>query len=173
MPDLATYSAVETLRDGREATIRALKPSDRADLEAAASRVSDVSLYRRFFAVKRHFSEKEKTAFIDVDFVDQVALVALVDENGRMAIVGGGRYVVIEPGRAEVAFVIIDQYQGLGLGTALLRHLIAIARNAGLHELVAEVLPENAPMLEVFEHSGLPTGAVRERGVVHVSMRLN
>ena len=50
---------------------------------------------------------------------------------------------VSRPGAAEVAFVVIDDYQGQGIGAALLRHLAAIARSAGLKELVAEVLPEN------------------------------
>ena len=49
-----------------------------------------------------------------------------------------------------------DDYQGHGLGAALMRHLAAIARGAGLKEFIAEVLAENAPMLRVFERSGLP-----------------
>jgi GNAT superfamily N-acetyltransferase len=170
--DAAAYSAVDRLRDGRAVLIRALKPADQVDLDLAVARVSDVSLYRRFFAIRRSFSERERKAFVTVDFVDHVALIALADENGREAIVGGGRYVVVQPGRAEVAFIVIDAYQGQGLGSALLRHLTGLARAAGLREFIAEVLPENQPMLEVFQHSGLPISTSREPGVVHVSLRL-
>ena len=100
--------------------------------------------------------------FLDIDFIDHVALVAVVEEGGRPMIVGGGRYIVIQPGKAEVAFAVVDQYQGQGIGAALMRHLAAIARNAGLHELIAEVLPDNAPMLKVFEKCGFGLSTKRE-----------
>jgi len=57
MLETANYSAFETLRDGRRVEIRALRPDDRADLIAAVDRSSSQSLYRRFFAVKRRFTE--------------------------------------------------------------------------------------------------------------------
>jgi ribosomal protein S18 acetylase RimI-like enzyme len=173
MPEAANYSAVEFLRNGREVEIRALKPDDHACLLAAIERTSTESLYRRFFSVKRYFSETEQTFFLSIDFRTHVALVALVEENGQPAIVGGGRYVVARPGSAAVAFAIIDDYQRLGIGAALLRHLIVLAREAGLKELIAEVLPENRPMLKVFEKSGLAIDSKREGGVVHVALRLN
>jgi len=172
MLEPANYSAFETLRDGRPVEIRALRPDDRADLLAAVGRSSAVSLYRRFFAVRRHFTEPEIGGFLNVDFVDHVALVAVVDERGRPVIAGGARYVVVEPGRAEVAFAVVDQYQGQGFGAALMRHLAAIAQAAGLKELIAEVLPDNVPMLKVFEKSGFPVGMKREPQVVHVTLRL-
>ena len=130
MSEAATYSARETLRDGRRLEIRALRPDDRPDLEAAVGRVSDQSLYRRFFEIKRHFSEQEIAFFLNVDFVNHVALVAVV-EKGVPVIVGGARYVLVQPGQAEVAFAIVDEYQGQGIGAALMRHLAAIARRAG------------------------------------------
>ena len=61
-------------------------------------------------------------------------------------IAGGGRYIVVEPGQAEIAFVVVDAYQGQGIGSVLMRHLAALAREAGLKELIAEVLPENTAM---------------------------
>ena len=60
-----------------------------------------------------------------------------------------------------------------GIGAALMRHLAAIARSAGLHELIAEVLPDNAPMLKVFEKCGFGLRTKRESGVVHVALRLS
>src|SRR5215831_7627766 len=172
MSGLAIYSAFETLRDGRRVEIRALKPDDRAGLVAAVARSSPETLYRRFFAVKRHFTEPEVEFFLHVDFVNHVALVAVVDEGGRPMIVGGARYVIVEPGQAEVAFTVVDQYQGQGLGSALMHHLAVIGRSAGIKELIAEVLPDNIPMLKVFEKSGFPVSVKREPGVVHVSVQL-
>ena len=173
MSDAARHSAIETLRDGRRVEIRALRPDDREGLEEAVGRSSAESLYRRFFAVKRNFSEWEVAFFLNVDFVSHVALVAVVDEGGRPVIMGGGRYIVVQPGQAEVAFAVVDQYQGQGIGAALMRHLVALAREAGLKELIAEVLPENTPMLKVFTKSGLPMTTKREPGVVHVTLPLS
>jgi hypothetical protein len=83
MLEPAHYSAFETLRDGRRVEIRALRPDDRADLIAAVDRSSGQSLYRRFFAVKRSFTESEIDYFLNVDFVNHVALVAIVDVAGQ------------------------------------------------------------------------------------------
>ena len=172
MSETAAYSAIESLRDGRRVEIRALRPDDRDGLVAAVGRTSTQSLYRRFFAVRRSFSEQETDFFLNVDFVNHVALVAVADEGGRLAIVGGGRYIVVAPGQAEAAFAVVDEYQGQGVGAALMRHLAAIAREANLKELIAEVLPDNTPMLKVFEKSGLRVSTKRAAGVVHVTLRL-
>ena len=172
MPELAKYSKIETLRDGRRVEIRALHPEDRDDLLAAVGRIGTDSLYRRFFAVKRQFSETETDFFVKVDFVNHVALVAVVEEDGKPTIVASGRYIGVGPGQAEVAFAVIDEYQGQGLGTTLMRHLVAIARDAGLKELVADVLPDNRQMLKVFQKCGLPMSTRREPGSVHITLQL-
>src|SRR5215470_15368152 len=128
----AKYSAVERLRNGRHVEIRALRPEDRPELAAAVGRSSAESLYRRFFTVKRNFNDREIAFFLNVDFVNHVALVAVVEEEGRPVIVGGGRYIVVRSATAEMAFTVVDQYQGQGIGAALMRHLAVIAVEAGL-----------------------------------------
>jgi RimJ/RimL family protein N-acetyltransferase len=166
------YSATETLRDGRTVEIRALRPEDQAGLLAAVGRTSDQSLYRRFFGFKRAFTDQEIDSYVNVDFVGHVALVALLEEDGRPVIVGGSRYVVGQPGQAEVAFAVDDAHQGQGIGTALMRHLVALARDGGLRELVADVLPGNTAMLKVFETSGLRAATRREQDAIHVVLQL-
>jgi len=172
MAEVAAYFVVETLRDGRSVTIRALKPEDRSAMLSAVGRVSAQSLYRRFFGPKRGFTEKETDFFVNVDFITHVALVAVVDEGGKDTIIGAGRYIVAEPGKAEVAFAIVDEYQGQGIGTALLRHLVMIARASELQQLVAEVLAENAPMLTLFRKCGFTLKKGSGAGVVHATLEL-
>jgi hypothetical protein len=81
MLEAAKYSAVELLRNRRRVEIRALRPDDRADLIAAVGRVSDQSLYRRFFGARRGFTEQEVAFFLKVDFVSHVAPAQPSDET--------------------------------------------------------------------------------------------
>ncbi|QOZ56221.1 GNAT family N-acetyltransferase [Bradyrhizobium sp. CCBAU 53338] len=173
MTDAASYSRREQLRDGTPVEIRALRPDDEVGMLAALDRTSAQSRQRRFFIPKRHFSDKERDFFMEIDFVQHVALVACVDDAGCSSIVGGGRYIVAEPGRAEMAFMVIDAWQGRGIGSTLARHLIVLAREAGLTELVAEVLPENRAMRDVFNRLGFVTAPKRDPDTVHLVLNLN
>ena len=172
MSDAANYIAHEHLRDGSLIAIRALRPEDEAALLAALEQTSPQSLRRRFFVMKRHFSEKERAFFTDIDFRNHVALVALAEHSGRESIVAGGRYIVSEPGRAEMAFVVIDAWQGRGIGSLLTRHLVKLARNAGLRELTAEVLSENAAMLKIFAKFGFKPAPSGDPGTIHLALKL-
>lgn len=167
------YRATETLRDGRPIEIRALRPEDRAGLLAAVSRTSDRSLYRRFFAFKRDFTDREVDFYLNVDFVGHVTLVAVLEENGRPVTVGGCRYIVGPPGRAEVTFAVDAAHQGQGVGTALMRHLVIIARGAGLRELIADVLPGNTAMLKIFRASGLNLKTEPQPDATHVVLQIS
>jgi RimJ/RimL family protein N-acetyltransferase len=166
------YSVTEQLRDGRPVEIHALHPEDKDDMLAAVGRTGTQSLQRRFFVAKRGFSEREIAFFMNIDFVNHVALVAVAEEDGRKVIIGGGRYIVTEPGKAEIAFVVIDDYQGQGLGTLLMRHLAVLARKGGLKELIAEVLPENTAMRKVFGKFGFQTRRGGDPAVVHLVLTL-
>jgi hypothetical protein len=96
MVEAAKYSAVETLRNGRQVEIRALRPDDRADLVAAVGRTSSQSLYRRFFAVRRNFKEGEIAFFVNIDFTTHVALVVVVEEGGRYEGQKSGQTYVVD-----------------------------------------------------------------------------
>ena len=171
-PACQSYRAVEPLRDGRRIEIRALRPDDETQMLAAVSRTSPQSLYRRFFGPKKGFSDSEKTFFLNVDFVDHVALVATIGQNGGTEIVGGARYVATEPAIAEVAFTVIDEFQGKGVGSALMRHLIRLARRASLKQLVADVLPDNTAMINILKKSGLPATITKSKGVIHIQLNV-
>ena len=172
MADAASFSVIERLRDGTQIELRALRPSDRDALLDAAGRTSDQSLYRRFFGIRREFNDAEVASFVVVDFIDQVALVAVLRARDREVIVAGARYIVIRPGTAELAFTVVDEFQGKGIAGTLLRHLAALARAAGLRQFIAEVLPDNTAMLRVLERSGLGLQRRRESGVVHITLQL-
>lgn len=173
MSDIAQYSAREHSRDGSPIEVRALRPDDEAGMLAAVDATGAQSLQRRFFATKRHFSDRERGFFMKVDFKSHVALVAVADAAGQNAIVAGGRYIVFEPGRAEMAFVVIDAWQGRGVGSILMRHLVELARDAGLRQLSAEVLPDNASMLNVFRKFDFRPVSGDDPRLVHCVLNLS
>jgi RimJ/RimL family protein N-acetyltransferase len=168
----ATYSVREQLRDGRPVEIRAQRPHDEAGMLAAVDRTASESLRRRFFVSKRGFSEQEKSFFMNIDFVNHVALVAEINEAGKRAIIAGGRYIMTAAGEAEVAFVVVDAYQGQGIGGFLTRHLVKLARAAGLNQLVADVLPENVAMRKVLRKFGFQTARSVDPQMVHLKLPL-
>jgi len=174
--DIANFAYTEHLRDGRSVTIRAIRPDDKGGLIEALNKVSPQSLYFRLFSGKRKFSDEEMHQMTAVDFVNVVALVAALEKDGVERIVGGGRYIRIGPSRAgqsaEVAFLIDDAHQGLGIGSRIFKHLMTIARESGITHFEAEVLPSNAPMLSLFDRSGFPVDKTPEEGSVHVTIGL-
>lgn len=92
-------------------------------------------------------------------------------------IIGAGRFVATgnadPPDRAEVAFTVEEDYQGLGIASRILRHLAGIARRTGISQFHAEVLPDNAGMLAVFARSGFPVRQKQSEGIVHVTLSLS
>ena len=138
------------LRDGRTAHLRPITPEDADGLVSFYSEVSDQSKYFRFFAPMPQLSEKDLRRFTHVDHHDRVAFVLTVAEH----ILAIASYELIEPGEAEVAFLVQDAHQGRGMGQLLLEHLAQAARERGVHRFVAEVPPENQRMLQVFHEAG-------------------
>ena len=170
--DARHYAVEEILRDGGSIHIRAIRPDDRQRLADHFQRLSPTSIYFRFFGAKRRLTDDELTRFTEVDFEQHVGLVATLREAGEERIIGVGRYIVRDPAsacdRAEVAFAVLDDHQGRGIGTVLLEHLAVIAEAKGIKEFEADVLGENNRMLEVFARSGFVVKRSHAAGVVHV-----
>ncbi len=174
MMNASNYNAVETIRSGQIITIRAIRTEDAPLLRGVFHEVDKRSLYLRFFQNKSRITDEELEYFTEVDFINHVALVAVLVDDSR--IIGGGRYFAYdsptEIRSAEIAFMVHDLYQGLGIATLIMKHLLIIARENGIVQFEADVLPENAKMLSVFTRSGLPVKTSRTQGVVHVTLAL-
>ena len=157
------------LADGGTAHLRPITPADADALQAFHMRQSPESTYLRFFAPMPRLSDRDLARFTTVDHVDRVALVATVGDD----IVAVGRYDRIEPRTAEVAFNVSDAHQGRGLGSVLIEHLGAAARENGVHRFMAEVLPQNRKMLGVFRDAGYEVQHAYEDGVVSLSFDID
>ena len=176
MMDAKNFEAAETLKNGAVVRIRAIRSVDKAGIVEAFGKLEPESVYTRFFQHKQSFSNQELRAATEVDFVNVVALVVTIESGGREIIIGGGRYVVIDPSRtqrsAEIAFVVEEDFQGQGIAGRILKHLARIAREKGVSQFEAEVLPQNKAMLAVFARSGFPMKQLPADGAVHVTLSL-
>jgi GNAT superfamily N-acetyltransferase len=162
----AAFSDLDILlADGSAAHVRDIRPSDADLLREFHARLSTPSIVFRYLGPHPALTDKEVAHFTNVDRTDRVALV--VERGGR--IVAVARYDR-SPGdeEAEVAFVVQDTFQGLGLGTILLGQLAIIARRHGIRRFLADTFSENRRMLGVFRDSGFARQYSRSAGVVRV-----
>jgi acyl-CoA synthetase (NDP forming)/GNAT superfamily N-acetyltransferase len=152
--------------DGGTLHLRPIRPEDDQGLVGLMDRSSDQTRYYRFFGPMKRLSDRDLYRFTHVDHVDRVAFVVLLGDQ----IVGVGRFDRY-PGTddAEVAFLIEDAHQGRGLGSVLLEHLAAAARERGVKNFVAEVLAQNSKMVRVFQDAGYKAQRSYEDGVVHLA----
>jgi acyl-CoA synthetase (NDP forming)/RimJ/RimL family protein N-acetyltransferase len=172
------WEADVVLRDGSTTHVRPIRPDDAAALQRFQMAQSERSTYLRFFAALERIPDRLLTQLVTVDHVRRTALVAVRPGTEHPEdIVGVARYDVIDdrPGRrtAEVAFNIADSLQGQGLGSVLLEHIAAAARERGVHRFIAEVLPQNRAMLGVFREAGYDVEQHLDDGVVTVSVDLD
>ncbi|WP_160666389.1 bifunctional acetate--CoA ligase family protein/GNAT family N-acetyltransferase [Pseudarthrobacter sp. ATCC 49987] len=164
------WEADVVLRDGGTAHLRPIHPSDADAVQAFHVGQSQKSIYMRFFAFKSKLSAKELKRFTEVDYKDRVALVITIGGE----IMGIGRYDRLDdPEEAEVAFNISDAHQGRGIGSILLEHLAAAARENGIRKFSAEVLPENRKMLMVFSDAGYDVKRHFDDGVVSLEFNID
>jgi GNAT superfamily N-acetyltransferase len=173
--DTHGYQAHEVLKDGTAVTVRAIRPEDGPSIVEAFSKLDRESIYRRFFSPKKELSSAELKQLTTVDFARVVALVVTARTPEGEAGIAGGRYAAESgdrPKSAELAFLTADTHRGLGIASLLLRHLVNLARDAGLSQFEADVLAENEPMLKVFRRSGLPMTQRRESGAIHIALSL-
>jgi GNAT superfamily N-acetyltransferase len=161
------------LLDGTPIAYRAIVPDNAAALQRFHHRLSERSIYLRFFGTKPNLSDKKATYFTNVDGTNRFALVALDPERHQeiIAVVSFDREEDIE--RAEYAAAVEDRWQGRGLGLALTRCLIEAALKRGIRVFTGVVLPENRRMLNLLRDLELPERVRYEEGVEFVEIELS
>src|SRR5918998_4843660 len=144
------------LLDGTSVPYHAIAPDNASALQRFHHRLSERSIYLRFFAAKPNLSDREAGYFTNVDRIDRFALVAVdpVRPEEIIGVVSFDREGTTE--RAEYAAEVEDRWQGMGLGMALTRRLIEAAQKRDVRTFTAIVLPQNRGMLHLFRDLGLP-----------------
>ena len=163
------WAADVVTTDGGTVHVRPITPADAGALVAFHGRLSARTIHLRFFSPRPALSPREVERFTTVDHDDRVALVAELGDE----LVGVARYDRLPAtSSAEVAFVVGDEHQGRGLGTLLLEHLAAAARERGITRFFADTLPDNRRMIGVFRDAGWATSAKLEDGIVRIEFAI-
>ena len=161
------------LLDGTSVAYHAIAPENASALQRFHHRLSERSIYLRFFAAKPELSDREAGYFTNVDGINRFALVAVDPEREGeiIAVVSFDREGTSE--RAEYAAEVEDSWQGRGLGLALTRHLIEAALKRDVTSFTGIVLPQNRGMLHLLRDLGLPERLRYEDGTDYIEIDLS
>jgi RimJ/RimL family protein N-acetyltransferase len=159
------------LDDGGTIHLRSVEPTDAPGIVAMHSRFSERTRYLRFFGAYPRIPARDLHRFANVDHRDREAFVATVD--GHVIAIGRYERLVPHGTAAEVAFVVEDAHQGRGIAPVLLNALAVAAREAGITQFVAEVMPGNLAMMRVFADAGYAVRSDYADGVVHVRFAID
>lgn len=163
-----------TFKNGVKVRFRAIKPSDEEQMRRLFYRFSDESIYYRYFAPIKTMPHTEMQEYVNVDYRNVLSIVGLVGETGQELIIAEGRYVKYkDKPYADVAFVVDEAYQGLGIATFLFRLLVQHAVSRGLAGFTADVLASNRSMLKVFQKGGYPIETRLREGAYALTIRFD
>jgi GNAT superfamily N-acetyltransferase len=155
--------------------MRPIRLTDEAKMSRMFYSLSDATVYRRWHHGLKQLPHRDILRLLEVDYTKNMAVVIETEPGDEESqLVGVGRYHT-DPATnyAETAFVIHDDWQGHGLGTTLMHHVIEIARENGVTGFIAEVLEENRAMRHVFHKSGLEIQSQLHGGVYNLTMDLS
>jgi acyl-CoA hydrolase/ribosomal protein S18 acetylase RimI-like enzyme len=160
-----------TFKGGLKVRFRAIKPSDEEPMRRLFYRFSDQTVYRRFLFPISIMPHDKAQGYVNVDYRRVMSVVALVGEPGDSTIIAEARYVQDEQSCfGDLAFVVDEKYQGLGIATYLYEMLIRLAKERGLRGFTAEVLQTNKEMMKVFGKGHLPINARLENGLYRLTI---
>lgn len=166
--------AAFTLEDGTLIVMRPIEPGDKAGIAWGFDHLSEESRYRRFMGGVKRLTPKLLAALTEVDHDNHEAWVAFAPNDPGSPGVGVARYVRLtgEPHVAEPAVTVIDEYQGRGLGTAMMGILARDAVAHGIRRFRAYVLVDNHPIIAILRRFGA-TMRVDEPGVLRADVDLD
>jgi len=170
----AYIAHTKTFKGDKTVRFRAMKPSYEESMRRFFYRCSNETVFYRFFYSVKTMGHDKMQAYVNVDYTKEFSVVGFGGKKGENRIVAEARLVGSDDGKAgEVAFLIDENYQGAGVGSYLMSLLVQEGKKRKLEALYAEVLPENQPMIKVFEKSGLPLKSKLDGGVYHITLSLS
>jgi acyl-CoA hydrolase len=158
-----SIETVHTFKDNLKVKFRAIKPSDEEGMRRLFYRFSDEAVYYRYFAAVKTMPHSKMQEYVNINYLQVMSIVGVLEDQEQ--IIAEARYIK-HPDKpyADIAFVVDEEYNGLGIATFMFRKLIQIAKDAGLSGFTADVLSSNIGMMRVFEKGGLPIKSNLEYG---------
>jgi acyl-CoA hydrolase/RimJ/RimL family protein N-acetyltransferase len=145
---------------------RAIKPSDEEGMRRLFYRCSDETVYTRYFSPLKTMPHSRMQEYVNIDFSNTLAIVGLIGESGNGKIIAEARFVrQSNSSYADVAFIVDENYQNLGIAGYMYKTLIRLARERGIKGFTADVLASNKAMFKVFEKGGYIVNVRFEEGV--------
>ncbi len=164
------FEVVKPLADGTQLYFRPIRPTDDKLLRDMCYALSERSIAFRFFKPLKAFPHKFVQDFTNCDFSRDMVIVGLIQDMGGEQMVGLGSYHLNKAtNKAEVSFLVRDEWQAKGIGTDLLDMLTDIATKRGVSGFDAEVLEQNQPMLAVFYNSGFKVSTKKMEDMYHIT----
>jgi acyl-CoA hydrolase/GNAT superfamily N-acetyltransferase len=149
---LEGYKSSYRLKSGKTIEFRPLLPSDEFEYRNFFYSLQDKTIYMRFFYKMRSFTHAvAQKQWASIDYHKNISIIGLVQKGGHQEITSIGSYAMESDSRAEVAFVVREDYQGMGIASYLLEELEKIAKDNDFQGFTATVLRENEPMIHVFK----------------------
>ncbi len=149
------YETLWTLRNGREVLLRPIKPEDEPLWLEMFQSFSEESIRYRFFQVIKDTPHEVRVRYCNIDYDREIAIVAELTEEGRRKILGVARLSIEPDGKSgELAFIVSDKWQGLGLGTKMVDYVLEIAKEMGVETVYAIMLPDNKRALSLTKKMG-------------------
>jgi acetyltransferase len=149
------YETMWRLRDGRTVLLRPIKPEDEPMWLEMFRNFSEESIRYRFFQIIKDTPHETRVRYCNIDYDREIAIVPELTEDGRRKILGVVRVSIEPDGRSgEIAFIVADPWQGLGLGTKLVDYAIEISKDMKLETLYAIMLPDNYRAISLMKKMG-------------------
>jgi acetyltransferase len=149
------YETMWRLRDGRTVILRPIKPEDEPLWLEMFQNFSEESIRYRFFQVLKDTPHETRVRYCNIDYDREIAIVAELTEEGRKRILGVARVSIEPDGRTgEIAFIVADPWQGLGLGTKLVDYVLEICADMKLETIYAIMLADNYRAMGLMKKMG-------------------
>lgn len=153
--DPKKYEKFVRLRDGRSILLRPIKPEDESLWLKMFQNFSEESIRYRFFHIIKDTPHEMRARYCNIDYAREMGIVAELEEKGQRQILGVVRLIIEQGGKTgEIAFIVADPWQGLGLGSKMLDHMIEICKDRGLHNVYALTLPDNYRAIRLLKQRG-------------------
>jgi acyl-CoA hydrolase/RimJ/RimL family protein N-acetyltransferase len=157
-----------------EIFFRPIRPSDERLFQEYLYKLSERSIYLRFFQVRRDFPHELAQEMVAVNYQQNMGIVGTLGNSDTAPIVAAGHWMMdYNENMAEVAFSVADEHQRQGIGTHLLHFLMRVARERGLHGFRANVIAGNMAMTRVFQKSGCVLHQEYEGGEISLNFRFD